>query len=58
MYVIQWRGKITRDVGRDFYYALNIKLARQNYKDAYPMRVITGITVSKNQGRQMMRPVK
>lgn len=46
VWAVQWRGKITRDVGTDYEKAMTILDAKMLFKNRYPMREIVAVTKS------------
>lgn len=43
-YVVEWRGKITRDVGIDYEKAATVADAKLLFQGRYPMREIVAVT--------------
>lgn len=43
LYAIEWRGKITRDVGTDYEKAASVGDAKMLFQGRYPMREIVAI---------------
>lgn len=48
MFAIEWRGKITRDVGTDYEKAMTVSDAKMLFQHRYPMREIISITKLEN----------
>jgi hypothetical protein len=45
-WAIDWRGKITRDVGTDFEDADTMAQAKQQFQSRYPMREILSVNLT------------
>jgi hypothetical protein len=45
-WAIDWRGKITRDVGTDFEEADTMAQAKQQFQSRYPMREIMSVNLT------------
>ena len=48
VWAIEWRGKITRDVGVDYEQQPSIKLAKDTFANRYPHREIVAVSRAKN----------
>lgn len=46
-WAVEWRGKITRDVGTDYEKAMTVSEAKLLFQGRYPMREITAVTLTK-----------
>jgi len=45
-WVVEWRGRITRDVGTDYERAITAAEARILFQNRYPMREVVAVTQS------------
>ena len=45
IWIIEWRGRITRDVGRDREKAMTASEAKLLFQDRYPMREIVAVSL-------------
>jgi hypothetical protein len=49
VWAIEWRGRITQDVGTDYEQQPSIKAAREMFQNRYPMREIVAISRAKTE---------
>ena len=47
LYLITWRGKITREVGHEVERSTSAALAKQQFQSRYPLREIVSVSEEK-----------